>query len=448
MKASQSATAVLACSIADLRVEDLPPPVVTTAKQCFLDTVGVAIAGASEPVSRLTWEVASEGRGAGRCTVLGAGSRATGTVAAWVNGIAAHALDYDDMHMDAMGGHPSAPLLPAVLAAAESRRASGGELLTAFVAGFEAQCRIGLAISPTHYGRGFHTTATVGTFGAAAGTARLFGLDAAAVEAALGIAALSASGLKSMFGSMGKPLQVGRAAASGFQAAQLAERGVTSASDALFCPRGFAAAQSDHFDQAVVRTPFGTPWHILRVLFKAHASCYGTHASVDALLQMREAIAVEDVEEIEVRVPAEQLTVCAIPRPETGLEGKFSIAFTSALALAHGRADEEQFTDDAVVDPLLVGLANRVRVVADDEQPPLGATVTITSCDGRRLSLGIDAGRSAWTSDPAEQDDRLRAKFCALVRPILGEARAERLIDLVAHLDELDDIHELTRELT
>ncbi|MFC6064033.1 MmgE/PrpD family protein [Streptomyces ochraceiscleroticus] len=441
---------MLAGSVASLTYDDLPPFVVTLAKQCVLDTLGVAIAGASQPAVRLTWETVQSEAATGPCTVLGVDRRAGGAAAALVNGIAAHALDYDDLQMDAMGGHPSAPVLPAVLAAAEEAGTTGRDMLTAFVAGFEAECRVGLAVAPGHYARGFHTTSTVGTFGAAAGAARLLGLDAKRTEQALGIAALSASGVKAMFGTMGKPLQTGRAASAGFLAARLAERGLTSAEDALFCPQGFAATQTDRSDREAVCTQFGNPWHILQVLFKAHASCYGTHASIDAigLLRRNDGLSADQVEDIEIEVPPQQLHVCAIPRPSTGLEGKFSLTFTTALSLLHGATDESRFTDDAVCDPRIVALIERMRVTSDDLLPALGARVTVRLRNGRTLAAEVDCGAPAWSRDPTEQEERLRAKFRGLVAPVLGADAAAALIDLVDHLEDLDDIRALTKELT
>ncbi|MFB8267505.1 MmgE/PrpD family protein [Streptomyces sp. NPDC055955] len=445
-----SPTGALAECVASLTYDDLPPTVVRLAKQCVLDTLGVAVAGASQPAVQLTWETMHGEAAAGPCTVLGVDRRTGGATAALVNGIAAHALDYDDLQMDAMGGHPSAPLLPAVLAAAEGAGTSGRDMLTAFVAGFEAECRIGLAVASGHYARGFHTTATVGTFGAAAGTARLLGLDAKQTEQALGIAALSASGLKAMFGTMGKPLQTGRAASSGFLAAKLAARGLTSADDALFCPQGFAATQTDRSDREAVYTHFGSSWHILRVLFKAHASCYGTHASIDAirLLRTTDGLTADQVEDIEIRVPPQQLHVCAIPRPSTGLAGKFSLTFTTALSLLEGATDESQFTDDAVHDPRTIALIDRMRVTPDDHLPALGARVTVRLRDGRTLAAEVDCGVPGWSRDPAEQEERLSAKFRGLAAPVLGTGATAALLDLIGHLEDLDDIRALTKELT
>ncbi|MGD6741830.1 MmgE/PrpD family protein [Streptomyces sp. BH106] len=451
MGTETSPTGALAGSIASLDHDDLPRDVLTLAKHCVLDTLGAAIAGASEPVVRRTWHSVSGEAAEGACTVLGAGRNAGGATAALINGAAAHALDYDDMQMTGMGGHPSAPLLPAVLAAAEEAGAHGRELLTAFVAGFEAECRVGLAVSPGHYARGFHTTATVGTFGAAAGTARLLGLDAEHTEQALGIAALSASGLKAMFGTMGKPLQTGRAASSGLLAARLAAAGVTVAADALFCPQGFAATQTDRADPDAVRAPFGSPWHILQVLFKGHASCYGTHASIDAigLLRSNDKLTAEQVDTIEIFVPSQQLAVCAIPRPATGLEGKFSLTYTTALSLLHGASlDQGLFTDEAVRDQRVTAITERMRVTADDRLPALGSHVVVRLRDGRTLAAEVDRGVPAWSQEPAEQEDRLHTKFRALVEPVLGAGAAGTLVELVGHLEDLDDIRALTKELT
>jgi 2-methylcitrate dehydratase PrpD len=353
-----------------------------------------------------------------------------------VNGTAAHALDFDDLSMQAMGGHPSAPLLPALLAVGEMRAADGRDLLTAFVAGFEAQARIGLALGPEHYARGFHSTATIGAFGAALGTAWLRRLAPDDACTAVGIAAAQSSGLKAMFGSMCKPLQTGRAAAAGVLAADLAERGYTSADEGLFGAQAFAATHSETPDPAQLTVVFGRPWHILDDLFKAHASCYGTHATIDAVLRLRDGLPGADVvDAIEVRVPTKQLSVCAIPAPRTGLEGKFSLTYTAALALQRGRADEQQFTDEAVWSPELLALRERVTVVPDDDLPVLGSTVTIALVDGRRLTATVDSGQRAWRDDPGEQGAPLERKFRGLVGPVLGHGPTERLIETISALD-------------
>jgi hypothetical protein len=261
-----------------VRFDDLPDDIRVIARQCVLDTLAVAIAGAGEPLVRmLEAELVDQG-GAGTAGVIGRDLTLPALSAALLNGTASHALDLDDVAM-AMPGHPSATVLPAVLALAEERGASGAELIAAFVAGTETACRIGRLVAPGHYdGLGFHATGTIGTFGAAMGCAHLLGLDVERTAHALGIAASQAAGLKAMFGTMCKPLHAGRAAYNGLLAARLAARGFTSRPDALECPQGFARTHSPDFDPAAALAEPAGGWHLRNNLFKYHAACYFTHA--------------------------------------------------------------------------------------------------------------------------------------------------------------------------
>src|SRR6185295_15005941 len=204
------------------------------------DTVGVTLAGASEPASLIVRHVV-EAEGGDACTVFGTPVRASMSGAALANGTAAHALDYDDMCFVSLA-HPSAPLVPAVLAAAESARLSGRAVLDAYVVGFEIEARLGRLMNPRHYQRGWHCTSTLGTIGAAAAVGRLLGLDAAAAGHALAIAASQASGLKENFGTMVKPLHAGLAARNGVLAALLARGGMVASRQAFEGPQGFLRA--------------------------------------------------------------------------------------------------------------------------------------------------------------------------------------------------------------
>src|SRR5580704_14982818 len=204
------------------------------ARQCVLDYLGVAIAGAADPLVQIVFDELAEAGGAPQASVVGRRARLPALAAALINGAAGHALDYDDVNM-AMPGHPSVAILPGLLALAEWRRSSSREVITAFVAGYETACRIGAALLPGHYNLGFHSTGTVGSFGAAAACARLLGLDAEATAVALGIAGTQAAGPKSQFGTMCKPFHAGKAAQNGLLAARLAARGFSSRADIIEC---------------------------------------------------------------------------------------------------------------------------------------------------------------------------------------------------------------------
>src|SRR5882672_7542867 len=229
-----SLTRTLAQQTSAVTYDALPEPVRALARQCVLDYYGVALAGADDPLAHILLDELGEAGGAAQASVIGHKARLPVLSAALVNGAICHALDYDDVNL-AMPGHPSVAILPALLALAEQRQASGKAVIAAFVAGYETCCRIGMALRPGHYTRGFHATGTVGAFGAAAACAHLLGLDAEATARALGIAGTQSAGLKSQFGTMCKPFHAGKAAQSGLLAARLAARGFSSRTDLVEC---------------------------------------------------------------------------------------------------------------------------------------------------------------------------------------------------------------------
>ena len=314
-------TLALVDRVMEMRFEELPTAIVEVSRQCLLDWIGVTLAGTSEPlVDPLLDEVAEQG-GNPQASLIGRGLKVSMQQAALINGAASHALDYDDVHA-AHTGHPSVAIIPALLALAEHRGSSGAEFIEAFTAGYETICRIGRLVNPNHYEKGFHATATLGSFGAAAACARLLGLDERRTAYAFGIAGTQASGLKSMFGTMCKPLHAGLAARNGLLAASLAARGFDSRTDVIECAQGFAAAQSDDFNlEAALADPPGG-FHMRANLFKYHAACYLTHAAIESAGRIREqdGFSLHSIREVIVRVNPGCDTVCNIPEPETGLE--------------------------------------------------------------------------------------------------------------------------------
>jgi len=439
-----NATAVLAAQASGLRFTDIPADVVTVAKQCILDTIGVAIAGAAEPGPRMVRDIVLADSGAGGCSLFGVAQvRTTASAAALANGIAAHALDFDDV-LTAFTGHPSAPVLPAAFALCEERRLPGRALIEAFVVGVEVEARIGAAVAPGHYRRGFHATGTIGTFGAAAAAARVLGLGAQAMESALSIAGTQAAGLKSQFGTMTKPLHAGKAAADGLLSARLAALGFTSASDIVACHQGFAATQADRVDRDVLTSAFGAPWYVLATLFKIHASCHYTHSVFEAVRGLRDQVRPDDVECITLRMHPDLLDVCDIRDPQSGLEAKFSMRYVAALALAQGVADPAQFTDEAVATrPQLRELAALVDVVPDPAVAHFTCECVIQCRDRRRLTASHNTERPAWRDSPQEQTAGLVEKFVGLTEPILGKARATELAAAIMSLEEVSDVSEL-----
>jgi 2-methylcitrate dehydratase PrpD len=435
-------TATLATLGQSISNGDLPDDTVFLAKQCVLDWVGVTLAGSLEPLSELLLAEIVEQGGHGQATLVGRGRKATTQQAALFNGAASHALDYDDVNT-AMAGHPTVPVMPAAFALGEHRGATGRDLIAAFIAGFETECRLGLLVNPGHYAKGWHATATLGTFGSAAACSSLLRLDHERWSHALGMAAAQAAGLKSMFGTMCKPFHAGKAAANGLLAASLAARGFTSNPAAIEADQGFVSTQApepqfEHF--------FAGPtegFALRSVLFKYHAACYGTHSSIEGVLRLKAAnhLSPEDVTAIHLSVPESALSMCNIEDPQTALEGKFSLRFTSALALATDDTTETAFTDDAVRDSALRALLQRVSVSGNPES--LGGTeVTICLSDGRRLSEKVDVNTPQ--TDLVLQWKRLGAKFSGLATPVVGAQRAAAILEAIGRLETIDDVSELT----
>src|SRR6266480_3037536 len=263
-------TRTLAAQASAVTYEALPEPVRELARQCVLDYYGVALAGADDPLATILVDELAEAGGAAQASVIGHKARLPVLSAALVNGAIGHALDYDDVNL-AMPGHPSVAILPGLIALAEQRSSTGREVVAAFVAGYETACRIGMALRPGHYDRGFHATGTIGAFGAAAACAHLLGLDAEATARALGIAGTQAAGLKSQFGTMCKPFHAGKASQNGLLAARLAARGFSSRTDIVECVQGFALTHGPNFSPEAALVAPAAGLHLFANLFKYHA---------------------------------------------------------------------------------------------------------------------------------------------------------------------------------
>ncbi len=423
----------------------LPPDVVDIAKQCVLDWIGVTIGGIREPVVRhVRAEVLAEG-GNPQATLLGTGEKVSPVQAALVNGVAAHALDFDDVS-PAMVGHPTAPVLPALFAVAEDADLDGPALLTAFVAAVETECRVGRLMAPGHYAAGWHVTGTVGTFGAAAACAAALGLDEGQWRAALGIAGTQAAGLKSMFGTMCKPLHAGKAAANGLLAARLAARGFTADDAVLDTPQGFALTQTTSRNVSAVLDRPADDFDIRDVIFKDYAACFFTHSSIEGVRRLvdQHGLTPDDVIGVRLRVPPQHLSVCDIAAPSTPLEGKFSLRFTAALALAGVRPDIHAFTEATLTDPVLTSLRDRVRVIADPAMTSTSTShVQVTTGSGQVLTASVDVGMPPRGQQIIARWSRLADKCRSLIAGHLGPEATAELIDAVAHLEDQPSIRRL-----
>jgi 2-methylcitrate dehydratase PrpD len=441
-------TKAIAARAVSLRFEDLRADIVERAKHCVLDWCGVALAGANEPAVGILAADAIEQGGSPDATLVGREERLPTQAAALVNGAAAHALDFDDVH-PAFTGHTTVPLAAALLALAEKRGASGADFLTAFVAGFETSCRVGTLLGTPHYDAGFHATSTVGTLGVAAACVNLLKLDGDRTAHAMGIAATEASGLKSLFGTMCKPMHAGLAAQRGLHAASLAARGFVARNDILECNQGFAETlRGERNAEAALADPDGG-YFLYTNLFKFHAACYLTHAAIESAVRLRdeEDLTPNSIESCTVTVHTACDNVCNIQDPQTGLETKFSLRMMTALALAgEDTAVIETYADEAGSNPERAVLYARVAVAFDDSLGRMESVVTVTTRDGRTAERRHDA--SVPISDTAVQRDRLQAKFLSLTEPLLGAPAAEALMASIDGLDRAGSVADVVTKLS
>ena len=413
---------------------DLPADVVTLARQCWRDVLAVTIAGHDDELCRLILADQESQGGPREATVIGGGQRLSVRQAAFLNGIAAHALDFDDVNLF-INGHPSAVLAPAVLAVAERVDASGTDTFMAFLAAYEFICRAGEMVEPGHYARGYHATASVGILGAAVGAARLLGLDAMTTRHAVGIAATQAAGLKSMFGTPCKPLHAGLAARNGVEAALWARQGLTSRTDVLECAQGFARTLSpDYLPERALASP--ERFFIHENLFKYHAACYGTHSAIECALQLRERHGLRpgEIGSLVIRVEKIADSTCNIADPRTAAEAKFSLRFATALALlGEDTGALDNYAERTIALPELQRLRASTTVELMSGWSTMETEIEARCHDGRVCTVKVDTGIPE--TDIARQGRRLAAKFDTLLVPRLGAARTRALASAIDEFD-------------
>lgn len=416
-----------------LREAALPADVACITQHCLLDWLAVTLAGCKEPLVHMLHEELAEDGGNGTASVVGLGHRMTARQAALINGTASHVLDLDDVHLPSRV-HPSVAVLPAAVALAQARGLGGQALIAAFVAGVEVQSRIATWLGASHYRRGWHSTGTIGIFGATAAVAALEKLPADALSNAFGIAGTSAAGLRASFGTMCKPLHAGQVGANAILAAGLAKRGFTGRADLLECHEGFAQTLSDpaERDQETERERFFTR----DIIFKNHASCYGTHAPIEAARRLREKLRQRagELSSITVDVEPQYLDVCNIAEPRSGIEAKFSIAHAVALTLA-GRdtASAESFSMDAVQNAEVASLRRRVQVHASGRMPRATAEIQLGLTGTDTLRQTYDASMPEANIDRQQAD--VETKFRAIATPLIGNGNAETVVAFCRTLD-------------
>lgn len=435
--------------IHDLRFDTLPAQAVHWARIGILDTVGVTLAGAREPCTDIAGRVVFS---SGPALLFGRTRRVAPPDAAFVNGTASHALDFDDCS-NTLGGHPSAPVLSALFALTDGA-VSGQDFLTAYVAGFETETRISRAVNFHHYEKGWHPTATLGTFGAAAASALLLGLSPAQTTTALAIAASFASGIKANFGTMAKPMHVGHCARNGILAVLLAREGLTANAAALDHKQGFFRVFNGdgNFDSGAVFRDWASPLDIIRpgIAIKQYPCCGSTHPAIDAMLALviEYDLKPDDVERVVSWTHPRRLAHTNRPDPQSALDAKFSVQYCLARALTDRRVSLEHFAEDSHAEPRVRAVLRRV---AAEPHPHMdaastehfGAEVTVFTRDGRRLSRSVDRALGRTSDNPLPQP-LLEAKFRDCARHALEPQAVDLLLSRLWRIEELARIGEIT----
>lgn len=423
--------------------DDLPADVRTVARHCLLDWVGVTVAGAQDDATRILRETLLIDESAPVATLVGSSEKTSLRNAAEINGTAAHAIDFDDLHVpahlpDGAIGHPSAPVLGALLPLTETQKASGRDLLAAFVAGIETECRIGLMVAPGHYETGWHSTATIGTFGAAAASAHLLGLNISEWQHTLGLASMQAQGLKAMFGSMCKPFQVGKASSNGLQSALLAQKGYTSNPQALGASQGFRDVMS-----TTHRDLLPSGYEILKTRFKKFACCGGTHPTIEGVQSLMKEVSLHqnDINSVTIEVHPSRDAACNIPTPQTPLEGKFSLRFVTAMTLLGRELSNEAFTHENIHDPTVRDWLGRITVQLSERIEETGSLVTLHAKNGTTASKHTREGEPQ--TDKKMEWSNLVRKFHGLCAPILGEYATLQLVDAIAAVEDAEAITDI-----
>lgn len=440
-----SATLSLATYVADAKTEELPEWTIHEAKRTLLNILGVSLSASAAPGSLTLMEWARNEGAAPKATVIGSSLLTSAFDAAMVNGFLAHLQDYDDTHFPTVL-HPTAPVWPAVLAAAEEHGTSGKEALASFVLGAEAACRVAMSVHPWHYNMGWHITGTAGVFGAAVGSGRILGLDGPTMNMALGQAGTYAAGVREVFGSHSKPMHAARAASNGLQAAYLARYDFTGADDILGGRRGFweVLSPNGHSEEALLKN-IGIEWEIRNNGLKPYANGVVSHPIQDAVIALRNEhrLSAENVASIEARVHPLVLELMNNPEPRRGLEGKFSFQHCAAAALVDGAGHDKQFSDEKVRDPIISAVRAKVSATIDNDLRENEVHLSINTTTGLSFSTYVEYA----TGSPENPmtDGVLETKYRDLAGEVLASSQVEDLLGAVWELDRAADVRGLAK---
>lgn len=421
---------------------DLPQAGRKEAVRTFFNWLGCTIGGSHHQAVDIAVRTLAPYAGPPQAAILGRSERFDILHASMVNGISSHVLDFDDTHLRSVI-HPAGPVVAAAFAFAEFNKISGRDFLNAVVVGVETECRIGNAVFPDHYDVGWHITGTAGVFGAAAAVGKLMRLNEQQMLWALGIAASQPVGLREMFGTMTKSFHPGRAAQNGLIASLLAGGGYTSSSAALEAERGWARLTSTKQDWDSIVRGLGDTYEILSNTYKPFACGIVSHPAIDGCIQLRNEyrLSPADIDRITLSVHPLVLELTGKTRPEDGLGSKFSVYHAAAVAIIHGKAGEQEFSDASVRDEITVALRKRVSAVIDTSIAADAARVEILLNDGRRLQKQVPHAIGSLARPMSDGD--LHQKFLDLVADTLGPARSNTLAELCWNLDNATNVDEV-----
>ncbi len=442
--AASGVTRKLAQYVVGARYEDLPANVRKEALRTLLNYVAVAVGGSRAAATEAAVAALSPFSGPTQASLFGRRERLDVMNAAFVNGVSSHVFDFDDTHLKTII-HPGGPVASAILACAEYRPVDGKQFLNALVVGVEACCRIGNAVYPDHYDRGWHITGTAGPFGAAAAYGKLIGLNEQQMVWALGLAASQPIGFRESFGSMNKSFNPGRAATSGIFAAILAARGFTSSDAMIEAKRGWAPTISTKQDYREITEDLGKRYEAALNTYKPFACGVVLHPAIDAAIQLRNEnqLKPEMIERVELKVHPLVLELTGKKTPQMGLEGKFSVYHAVAIAIVEGAAGQKQFSDRAVKSAPVVALRERVQPTVDAAIKPEQVVMTAVLKDGRKLSKRIE--HAVGSVENPMTDKALEGKFADLAEGILPAAQTRKLMDLCWNVEKLSNTADLVR---
>ncbi len=409
------------------------------AHRTFANWVGCAIGPSGEDAVEAALTAVHELQPAQQASLLGRAEKVDIASAALINGISSHTWDFDDTHLKTII-HPAGPVAPAALALAEHLQLSGRELVDALVLGVEVACRVGNAIYPDHYDRGWHITGTTGMLGSAAACARLLGLDTARTQMALGLAASQPTGLREQFGTMTKPFHPGGAARVGLMSALMAKHGFTASKRALEAPRGLLQVYSAKTDWREITDGLGQSWEIALNTYKPFACGIVIHPAIDGCVQLREqhGVKADQVARLQLKVHSLVLELTGKKTPATGLESKFSVYHSCAVGLLYGRAGEHEYTDEVVGRPEVLALRAKVEAVVDDRIDEAAAELLLTTTDGREIALRVDS--AVGSLERPMSDAQLRAKFVGQSEPVLGAEKSALAWELAMDIAQQPDL--------